>query len=121
MESLRARSTDAKDSIAKHRKQIDDVSNLLHNYIQAMTSIISSLNGNSMTRIDRNGIWWNISSIAGSSSGYEVVSQADGQKIMYLSADGVVVVAVDSGRVLTAYPAISFDATILEILRNIKD
>lgn len=49
-----------------------------------------------------------------------VLSQASGQKIMYLSKDGVVVIATDTGRVMTAYSSANFDANILEILKNLK-
>ncbi|KAB7667706.1 hypothetical protein [Bacillus sp. B1-b2] len=51
----------SKKHIKSYENQIDDLLNLFENYVSDSTTYISPLSRNSMMRVNRNDIWWNLS------------------------------------------------------------
>ena len=53
----------SKKNITSYQAQIDDLLSLFENYVTDTTAYITPISRNSMMRVDRNDIWWNLTQI----------------------------------------------------------
>ncbi|MFD2214908.1 HNH endonuclease [Metabacillus endolithicus] len=53
----------SKKNINSYQAQIDDLLSLFENYVTDTTAYITPISRNSMMRVDRNDIWWNLTQI----------------------------------------------------------
>ncbi|XQY92515.1 polymorphic toxin type 15 domain-containing protein [Metabacillus sp. HB246100] len=53
----------SKKNITSYQAQIDDILSLFENYVTDTTAYITPISRNSMMRVDRNDIWWNLTQI----------------------------------------------------------